>query len=201
MSEVVTNKQQWSLTQEAFDRLLMCLDEDRERAGEAYLKLRGKLVTYFECRDHVPAEEHADETINRVARKLGAGETIRDVTTYIYGVARLLALELLKARSREQAALDHLTRQPEAIEDDDDADEHEQQLACFRNCLQKLPPDNRELIEQYFVGERRTKIDHRYQIAEQLGIPVTALRLRVWRVRSKLEACVEKCVRAKKTAK
>jgi DNA-directed RNA polymerase specialized sigma24 family protein len=200
MSEVVTHKQTGSLTQEAFDRFLLCLDEDRDRAGEAYLKLRGKLVTYFECRDHVPAEEHADETINRVARKLGTGETIRDVTTYIYGVARLLALELLKNRSKEQAAMDHLARQPEAIEADD-ADEHEQQLVCFRHCLQKLPPDNRTLIEAYFVGERRTKIDHRNQLAAQFGIPMTALRLRVWRVRSKLEACVEKCVRAKKTAK
>ena len=90
MSQPLSQKVRWQLNQEAFERLLACLDDDRERAGELYNKIRGKLISYFECRDCPFPEDHADETINRVARKLESDEEIRDPVTYVYGVARLL---------------------------------------------------------------------------------------------------------------
>src|ERR1700759_1242376 len=72
----------WSLTREGFDRLLDCLDPDREKAGQQYEIIRSKLIHYFDWRDCPFPEEHADETINRVIRKLDAGEAFRDVSTY-----------------------------------------------------------------------------------------------------------------------
>jgi len=35
-----TRRKDWSLTQDAFDRLLACLHQDRECAGEAYERIR-----------------------------------------------------------------------------------------------------------------------------------------------------------------
>ena len=60
----------WSLSQEAFDALLDWLDPDREQAGMKYEQIRSRLIKIFTGRGCVDAEELADETINRVTRKL-----------------------------------------------------------------------------------------------------------------------------------
>ncbi|MGH9766210.1 MAG: RNA polymerase sigma factor [Blastocatellia bacterium] len=197
MSQPLYQQVRWQLNQEAFDRLLASLDADRERAGAAYNKIRGKLISYFECRDCPFPEDHADETINRVARKLESGEEIRDPATYVYGVARLLLLEILKERGKQQSAIEHLSRfKPDPTDDDDDL-----RVECFNNCLARLDPEDRHLITQYYDGERRAKIENRNRLAECLAISQTALRIRAYRLRATLEKCVNKCVRqgAKKT--
>src|SRR5438132_6489695 len=86
-------KKDWVLTQDAFDRFLDSLDADRERAGEKYELLRLKLIKFFEWHDALEPEELADETVNRVARKIYEGEVIENLNAYIFGAARQLASE------------------------------------------------------------------------------------------------------------
>jgi len=183
------------LNQEAFDRLLACLDTDRERAGEVYNKIRGKLISYFECRDCPFPEDHADETINRVARKLESGEEIRDPATYVYGVARMLLLEIRKERGKQQSAIEHLSR---SEADSPDENDDELRVECFKNCLARLTPENRGMITQYYEGERRMKIENRKRLSERLAIPINTLRIRVFRIRTELESCVTRCVKRAK---
>jgi len=58
------------LSQEAFFQLLARLNADPALAGEAYEKLRARLIYFFELKGcRVPAEL-SDETINRIARKI-----------------------------------------------------------------------------------------------------------------------------------
>src|SRR6266576_804711 len=99
----------WALTQEAFDRLLASLGGNRESAGEHYLETRGKLVRFFEWRGCPFPEDHADETINRVARRLVEGETIQKPSGYVMGVARFLVLEINKESLRQQQAIRELS--------------------------------------------------------------------------------------------
>ena len=61
---------QWVLTEEAFARLLARLDPDAEKAGEKYRALHQKLVKFFDWHGARYPEEGADETLNRVARKV-----------------------------------------------------------------------------------------------------------------------------------
>src|SRR5436305_1633088 len=86
-------RHKWALTQEAFDRLLAALGEDRQSAGEKYLEIRSNLLRFFEWRGCPFPEDHADETMNRVAKRLAEGEEIRNPSGYCTGVARLLLLE------------------------------------------------------------------------------------------------------------
>ena len=83
-------------TSETFARLLLSLDVERERAGEKYEDLRRTLIRFFEWRGAPFPEEHADETFNRVERKLGAGVEIKNIGGYAYQVARLIFLETTK---------------------------------------------------------------------------------------------------------
>jgi DNA-directed RNA polymerase specialized sigma24 family protein len=185
-----TTKAAWVLTGDAFDRFLSCLDANVERAGEIYETIRQKLVKYFDWRGaHFP-EDCADETINRVIRKLESGETIRDISTYCYGIARLVFLETIKKPERYQVHLDDLRSIPTPAV----RQEENRPLECFERCLSRLPIESRLMILQYYQDERRDKINNRRAMADRLGIPMNALRCRVQRIRDKLEQCINKCL-------
>ena len=183
-------RQKWPLNQEAFDKLLVAFDADREAAGRKYLEIRNNLTRFFEWRGCSFPEDHADETINRIAKRVFEGEEILNHSGYAMGVARLLLLEINKGRQREQSALAEIGAAPDVyVPEDDD----ESRLTCLRSCLQTLSPDNRELILQYYQGEKGEKIENRKKLLDRLGIPVNTLRMRALRLRERLQACVEEC--------
>ena len=190
MSDARATGREWVLTGEALNRFLSCLDANPDHAGRKYEALRQKLVKIFDWRGaHFP-EECADETINRVVRKLEYGQEIRDIPTYCQGVARLVFLETLKKAENRQVSLDDLKSVPVAPVVAEDSD----QRICFVRCLNELPIESRQLILQYYEDERRVKINNRQAMADQLGIPLSALRSRVQRIRDKLEQCITHCL-------
>ncbi len=63
-----------------------------------------------------------------------------------------------------------------------------------RECLKDLPDENRQLILEYYQGEKGDKIRNRKKLMERLGIPVNTLRMRALRLRERLQVCVEDCV-------
>lgn len=184
-------RQKWTLTQDAFNRLLIALGGDRDSGGEKYLEIRTNLTRFFEWRGCPFPEDHADETFNRIAKKIDEGEEILNPAGYAMGVARLLLLEILKSRQREQSALNEIGAASEAYVA---ADDGEERLECLRKCLQTLSSDNRELILQYYQGEKSEKIKNRKQLLDRLGIPVNTLRMRTLRLRDRLQGCVEECL-------
>ena len=195
MADSLAREKKWTLTPEAFSKLLVSLDTDPERAGEKYEQIRGGLVSFFEWRACPFPEDHADETINRVARKLDRGDQISDPFTYVYGVARMLLLEIYKEREKERAALANLSSPTQtAASSPEEPDEDELRLDCLKRCLAELPADGRDFITRYYQGEKRAKIENRQNLAAQLRIPLNALRLRARRLRERLEACVKECV-------
>ena len=188
---MLNTRQKWTLTQDAFDKLLIAFGGDRESGSEKYLEIRGNLTRFFEWRGCPFPEDHADETMNRVAKKVDAGEEILNPAGYAMGVARLLLLEIVKGRQREQSALTEIGRESEAYEAEDDS---EGRLTCLRNCLQTLSSENRDLILQYYQGEKSEKIQNRKKLMARLGVPVNTLRMRALRLRERLQGCVEECM-------
>jgi DNA-directed RNA polymerase specialized sigma24 family protein len=186
----VAPRQRWTLTQDAFDKLLLALGGDRDSGSQKYLEIRANLTRFFEWRGCSFPEDHADETINRVAKKVAEGEEILNPAGYAMGVARLLLLEIIKGRQREQSALSEIGTASEAYVDSDD----ESRLTCLKECLQTLSSDNRDLILQYYQGEKSEKIQNRKKLLEKLEIPVNTLRMRALRLRERLQGCVEQCV-------
>lgn len=197
-------KKDWVLNQEAFDKLLAKLDTDRERAGERYENLRQKLITFFECRGSLSPEDHADETINRVARGIESGKEIyvSNPASYFYGVARNILKEYWEKRERDTTPIDGLTRDKEPSEDPSELKEYEskrqnfeQQLECLERCKKALRPDDGDLIIRFYQGEGSEKLRTRKLLANELGITRNALSNRALRIRDKLEHCVDACMR------
>ena len=174
------------LAQEDFDRLLAWLDPDRERAGLAYEKIRWRLITIFAARNCAVPEELADETIDRVARRVSdiAGSYTGDKALYFFGVANNIHHEYLKRPPLPEP-------QSELSEEPSD---QERIHNCLEQCLGKLSNDAREMILRYYSLEKRARIDLRQQMADEMGISINTLRLRVLRMKEKLQPCVEKCL-------
>ena len=187
------------LTPDAFGKLLLSFDPDWNRAGEKYEQVRRGLVYFFQCRGGTFPEDHADETLNRVACKLARGEEIRDPYTFVYGVARMILLEVFKQREKERLALVNAFESERPAAEVRETEEHESKMECLRHCLEKLPPETRNFITRYYQGLKRSKIENRRLLASQLQIPLNALRLRARRIREKLETCMDQCLRKQET--
>ena len=71
----------------------------------------------------------------------------------------------------------------------------EQRFECLERCLDKLKPEQRALVVDYYRDEQRQKIERRREMASRLGITMNALSIRASRIRATLETCVEGCRR------
>jgi DNA-directed RNA polymerase specialized sigma24 family protein len=187
------------ITKVAFTRLLEWLDDGVESHGERYLEMRRRLVSYFDRRNRLAADDLADETLTRVGRTLeqtGAIAT-KPPARYCYVVARFVLLEDVR-RDPRHVPLDEswhgaAGRGGGRPGSDPALAVREQRLDCLDRCLQELKPDHRQLIVEYYADVRRQKIERRRDLANTLGISMNALGIRAFRIRDALMACVEGC--------
>jgi DNA-directed RNA polymerase specialized sigma24 family protein len=186
-----------TLTAESFAKLLACFDLDRDRAGEKYEDLRRTLIRFFEWRGAPFPEEHADESFNRVARKLAEGLEIRNVRGYCYEVARLVCLEAFKGPDSKREPLEPDHQWVPVVSTLEDALERESLMICLDQCLESLPDECRGLLLEYYQDDTRSQIDRRKALAASLRLNREALANRAQRLRAKLEQCVTRCVKKK----
>jgi DNA-directed RNA polymerase specialized sigma24 family protein len=196
-------KKDWSLNTRAFQRLLTWLDEDANSDGQKYREMRRRLLAYFDRKNCLTPDELADETLNRVARRLEEEGAIEgdSPARYCYIVARFVFMEHLRTMQRDNTLVNNLRQQPQAdgpvaSEADDEQKMKERRLNCLEQCLNGLESASREIIARYYVGKARVKIEHRRALAEELGVTMNALSIRAYRIRDKLEACVRECIGA-----
>ena len=190
MERVPRAKRKWQLDQEAFDRLLEWLNPDRDAAGLRYEEIRLSLIRIFEYRGCATPEEMADDTMNRVTKRLPeiSESYVGDPAKYFYGVANNVHLEYVNNK-REPFAPPPVA---ESLEEDPAYD-------CLDSCLAKLDAESRDLVLRYYEKEKNEKIAERKRIAEELGIGLNTLRIRAFRIRTGLHQCILKCIsRSKK---
>src|SRR5437762_8059338 len=140
------------LKRDEFDQLLGWLDPDRERAGQLYEKIRWRLIAILASRGCSQAEELADETIDRVSRRVAdiRATYVGDPAIYFLGVMNNVHHEYLKRPP-----------EPRLVATQSDIETTEQVHLCLDKCLERLAPHARQLIEQYYAEERRAKINLR----------------------------------------
>jgi len=173
----------WALTAPAFEGLLGALDADRDRAAEEYERLRTRLIGLLRWWGASQPEDLADETLDRVARKIQDGVDISagSFGAYVRGVGRMVFHEWTRRPREERAATEVVSA---SIGDDHEA------LTRLDGCLAALSPDDRRLLLRYY-GEGRAA-DVRRQLAEELGLSPTALRIRAHRLRARIEAAMKR---------
>src|SRR5215471_17685579 len=108
-----------SLTTDSFAKLLARLDPDPDQAGAAYEELRRRLLRFFEWRSAPVPDEHTDEVLNRLARKIDEGVIVHNLNSYCHEIARLVLLEALKSNDSFRTSIDE-THLEAAITPDDE---------------------------------------------------------------------------------
>lgn len=191
------------LTPESFQGLLGWLDEGMNSDGQKYLEMRRRLVAYFDRKNLNNFEELADETLNRVARRLEEEGAIQSDTPakYCYVVARFVLMEYLRDTQKEKVMVESVGRQQPShnLPDhhtDSEKELKERMLNCLESCTLQLDRVNYKIITGYYVGKERVKIENRRELAAGLGITTNALSIRACRLRDKLEGCVRQCLGA-----
>lgn len=186
-----------TLTPAQFEALLRRLDGRPDRAGEKYETIRWKLVKFFEWSCCLAAEDLADITLNRVARKLST-ETIQDVEAFTWGVAKKIRQEAQKKdfRTISLQALPGVGTVSDAgasVEALHQKIQSQKELRCLHQCLQRLSTEDRTLFLAYRV-DKGHYMENRKNLAKQFGLTPGALRVRIIRIREKLEQCLERCL-------
>ena len=161
------------------------LDADAEQAGSIYEKIRWRLIAILASRRCRVPEELADETIDRVARRVIdiRNTYVGDKAVYFLGVMNNVHHEYLKRPALSGFALVN-----------QDGEARERAHSCLEKCLGKLAPNSRQTIERYYSEDKRAKVDLRKRIAQEFGISINTLRLRALRIREKLQLCIDQCL-------
>lgn len=181
------------INKDNFEMLLNWLDRNRETAAQKYEKIRQRLIRIFTARGCFEAEELADETFNRVTKKLPqiANSYTGDAALYFYGVADKIHLEWLRKQKKIKEL--NLTESVDAGKP-----ELEIEYECLDACLGKLPVDQHKLIVEYYAEEKSAKIEKRREIAKSFGLSISGLQVKAFRIRSQLKDCVQNCINKKK---
>lgn len=174
-----------SLTKTEFDDFLVWLDPDPGRAANKYEEVRRRLIWFYLNRQCSTAEDLADESINRVARKPREWKQNYqgDPMLYFHAVARNVFREYCRELKRKIEPPPDTSR-PEL----------EPYLDCLKECIAKLTSESRDLILPYYLERKRAKIESHKQMGDKMGLSQGALRARIHRIRTKLRECVEKCL-------
>jgi RNA polymerase sigma factor (sigma-70 family) len=160
--------------------------------GDAYVAMHARLVAFFSRKGCRPAEDLADETLLRVARRLREEGGITNVppAQYCYIVARFVFLEYLRRPERTNSPMLRDLADPDPI--DAGHDERERLLSRLDECLAELDPDDRALLLEYYAGTRADRITTRKALAARLGLSANALTIRACRLRERVRADLDR---------
>lgn len=127
-----------------------------------------------ESRMHPDVEDCANETLKRALEgrdRLRPGEPLRP---WLLGIARHVALDALRARSRTRARLvqptaddDPLDRVADSGPGADERLERARRSAAIRAAMSKLPDAHRRAMEMFHLDGRPYR-----EIAAELGVPI-----------------------------
>jgi len=157
---------------------LRLLDSDPTAASDKYSELCRGLVRYFEWNRCLEPEDMAQETLLRGFRRLSEGATITvgDPRGYFWGIAYNVLREGWKPQ-REVSIEDRDFPVPDS---DFRRLSRAEQSIFLRECQDALPAHEKEMLIAY--GEGRGA-----EWGGRNGIEPGTLRLRIHRVRQKLE--------------
>lgn len=178
------------MTADGLEKLLERLGGDAEK----YEALRLKLCRFFVWRGCtvVRADELADEALDRTAQKLADGVDVIKISAYTLQVARFVWLEF----TRKNKELNFGDEMPEQSVEYDFVKEADERIVCLRKCIVEIAPDETErmtLIGYYDASAGEKIKDRRRRLAEQLGMKLNALKVKMFRLREKLEICIKDC--------
>ena len=182
------------ITGEDFKNLLGCFSSDTEEAARKYEEIRRGLIDFFYYRGATDAESLADETINRVAKKLPTANFDENfkTATYFYSFAAKIHLEDRREHSKIAVSIDEiesLADPKNTLNEPDKAGE-----ICLEKCLAQHSPDENRILLQYYGFDADARTQARKSLAEENNINIGLLHTKISRLKKTLRGCLKKCL-------
>ena len=157
--------------------------------------MRRRLSAYFDRKNCHAPDDLADETLNRIARRLEEEGSLVEgpPARYCYIVAKFVFLEFTREAKRGAAHVDALARTVDRARGAPTVDDEERREALLENldaCLERLSRADRDLILDYYRPADESVAARRQALAKRLGLTTNALAIRACRIRTTLERCV-----------
>ncbi len=176
-----------TLTAESLNLLLAEFSEDKREAAAVYTNLRDSLVRFFALKGDSEPEAAADATLDRTAVKVAQQTPIDDIKKYSFGVARLIFLERLRLSQKEKNAAEDFHHETNKLSNDVVTDDFQ----FFRECFKSLPAKDKIFLQGYFTDAPYEKLTElRRRLTEEVGVSVEQMRVKIFRLRKRLENCV-----------
>jgi hypothetical protein len=175
-----------------FDKLLEKLSVNGNKPEVYYDSLHRKLENYFRLKGVNQPDAAADESLDRLARLIeDKHDTIEQIERLSYKIAGFVYHEFHRAEMYEERATDGYRQTLLAFEPEGEA-EKEKRLEIQERCLLKLPEDERRLLHDYYKeGTGKFRDQWREQLAKSQNQSKGWLRVKVLRIRTKLEKLLE----------
>lgn len=182
-------KKDREINPEAFEKMLLWLNENREIAGRKYEAIRLRLIKIFDYRQCLHSEELTDKTIDRVVQKIDeiVPTYVGDPAFYFLKVANNIYLENRRKPVSVELPDDIAVR----TQDEEGFRPH---YECLKKCLKTLSDEKRKFIVGYYEEEKQAKINLHKTLAQTLGIDLKRVHSRAFRIRANLQKCVLECV-------
>jgi len=174
-------------TPEEFEKMLVWLDSNRDKAGEKFSLIKTRLSRVFISRGCLDAESLADEVMNRVTVRIDAvKQTYPEPLRCCLGFVDNVHHEYLRDEKKRNAAVRPPTPRP--------ADELEREDECLRECMRELTAAEQSLLRNYFQLAKETRVTERKKLAQELGLSPNALRCQAHRLRKRLRLRLHECL-------
>jgi len=142
-------------------------------------------------RSLVPTLEDSNDVMQEAAmalwKRFGSLEAPENFRRWAFGVARLEALEFLRKKSRDRHVFGEDLLAQLADDAEEMADQFVEERKALDVCLQKLPSDQRSLVEAAYAPGARMD-----ELAARIGRTAMAVYKSLHRIRMMLTDCTKR---------
>jgi len=164
-----------------------------EELIELLARHKSQLFSYIVSIVHrVPdAEDVFQQTCIVLWEKFDQFQPGTDFAAWASTIARNKAIQLLRTRDRERSGFSDALLAELAMRQNDQSELYAARSRALEHCSQKLPVEDRKLIELCYRREGKIK-----DAAEELGRPVGSVYDSLSRIRRKLWECITRVLKS-----
>ena len=167
------------------------LSDTHEAFGEFVRTWQLEIRVYLARRvgDAAAADDLAQEVFVAAMSRFVHPDDHPEIRAWLKTVARNKAVDYLRRKTRQMTRpndeLDTILAAEQLNQSMDPETENEDSLGALRNCLAKLAPDSRQLIQSYYFAGQSAQ-----SIAAENGQKGNAVRMALLRIRKTLGKCI-----------
>ena len=142
---------------------------------------------YTCCRDMALAEDIVQEACLTALKKRDSYRPDASFSSWLISMARFIWLRECEKRGIRARALNYIEENAESLFTPElyEEEQWQSEKAALKSCIQKLPPEDRRIIEDHFVKCRKYDT-----IAKSISRSLTWVKVRMYRLREALRNCI-----------